>query len=173
MNAPEAEVKGLEVEAIWLATENLMLMANYSYIDGEYTDFCCAVDTIEDPDGAEQDLSGNPLVQAPENKVYLNANYSLQTDSFGEFVFSGSYTWVDERQYDVFNSDLTRADDYYRVDALVTWYSQSDNLRVILSGKNLTEEENWTTLERTTSTGGLTGAIGEPRTYGLEVQFDF
>ena len=173
VNAPEAEVKGLEIEAIWLATENLMLMANYSYIDGEYTDFCCAVDTIEDPDGAEQDLSGNPLVQAPENKLYLNANYSLQTASFGEFVFSGSYTWVDERQYDVFDSDLTRADDYYRVDALVTWYSQSDNLRVILSGKNLTEEENWTTLERTTSTGGLTGAIGEPRTYALEVQFDF
>jgi iron complex outermembrane receptor protein len=173
VNADESEVKGLELETIWLATENLMFRANYSYIDGEYTDFCCAVDTIEDPNGAEQDLSGNPLTQAPENKLYLNANYSLQTASVGEFAFSGSYTWVDERQYDVFNSDLTRADDYYRVDAMVTWYSPSQNMRVILSGKNLTEEENWTTLERTTSTGGLTGAIGEPRIYGLEFQFDF
>jgi iron complex outermembrane receptor protein len=173
VNAKESEIKGLEVEAIWLATESLMLMANYSYIDGEYTDFCCAVDTLTDPAGPEEDLSGNPLIQAPENKLYLNANYSLQTDSAGEFVFSGAYTWVDERQYDVFNSDLTRADDYYRVDAMVTWHSPSQDIRVILSGKNLTEEENWTTLERTTSTGGLTGAIGEPRIYGLEVQFDF
>ena len=150
-----------------------MLMANYSYIDGEYTDFCCAIDTLEDPDGPEEDLSGNQLIQAPENKLYLNANYSLQTDSAGEFVFSGAYTWVDERQYEVFDSDLTRADDYYRVDAMVTWYSPSQNMRVILSGKNLTEEENWTTLARTSATDGLTGAIGEPRTYGLEFQFDF
>ncbi|MEH6611666.1 MAG: TonB-dependent receptor [Halioglobus sp.] len=173
VNAKESEVKGLEVEAIWLATESIMLMANYSYIDGEYTDFCCAIDTLEDPSGPEEDLSGNQLIQAPENKLYLNANYSLQTASVGEFVFSGAYTWVDERQYEVFDSDLTRADDYYRVDAMMTWYSPSQDIRVILSGKNLTEEENWTTLARTTSSGGLTGAIGEPRTYGLEVQFDF
>ncbi|MEH6583223.1 MAG: TonB-dependent receptor [Halioglobus sp.] len=172
-NADEAEVKGLEVETVWLATENLTLMANYSYIDGEYTDFCCFTNQLGEPELGNQDLSGNPLTQAPENKVFMNASYSLQTASVGEFVFSGSYTWVDERQYSVFDEDVTRAEDYYRVDAMLSWYSPQQNIRVILSGKNLTEEDNFSHLTRITRDGGINGQINEPRVYGLEVQFDF
>ena len=173
VNADKAEVMGFEVEAIWLPTDNLSLMGNYSYIDGEYDDFCCAVDDRGAPELGEQDLSGNPLTQAPENKVFLNASYSIQTSSWGEFVPSASYSWVDERQYDVFDNDVTRADDYYRVDALVTWYSPSQDIRVIASGKNLTEEETWTSLERLNNFGALNGQAMAPRTWAIEVQYDF
>ena len=173
INADSAEVKGFEVEAIWLATDNLTLMGNYSYIDGEYDDFCCAIDTIGAPELGEQDLTGNPLTQAPENKVFLNASYSIQTSSWGEFVPSASYSWVDDRQYDVFDTDVTRADDYYRVDALVTWYSPSEDIRVIASGRNLTDKQTWQSLARLNSTGALTGQINEPRTWAIEVQYDF
>ena len=173
VNADSAEVKGVEIETIWLATDNLMLIANYSYIDGEYDDFCCAVDTIAAPELGEQDLSGNPLTQAPENKVFLNASYSIRTSSWGEFVPSASYSWVDERQYDVFDTDATLADDYYRVDAMLTWYSPSENLRVIASGRNLTDEETWVTLERLNSFGAVTGQANEPRNWSIEVQYDF
>jgi iron complex outermembrane receptor protein len=173
VNADEAEVKGFEFEAIWLASEALTLMANYSYTDGEYTDFCCFVDTIGDPTLTPQDLSGNPLTQAPENKVFLNASYSWRTASAGEFVLSGSYSWVDDRQYDVFDTEVTRADDYYRVDAMLSWYSPSERLRVILSGRNLSEEETFTSLQRLNGFGALNGFPNEPRTYGVEVQYDF
>ena len=173
VNADSAEVKGVEIEAVWLATDNLMLMANYSYIDGEYDDFCCAIDTIAAPELGEQDLSGNPLTQAPENKVFFNASYSIRTNNMGEFVPSASYSWVDERQYDVFDTDATLADDYYRVDALLTWYSPSENLRVIASGRNLTDEETWVTLSRLNSFGALTGQANEPRNWSIEVQYDF
>lgn len=173
VNADEAEVKGFEFEAIWLASQALTLMANYSYTDGEYTDFCCFVDTVGDPSLTPQDLSGNPLTQAPENKVFLNASYSWRTASAGEFVLSGSYSWVDDRQYDVFDTEATRADDYYRVDAMLSWYSPSERLRVILSGRNLTEEETFTSLQRLNSFGALNGFPNEPRTYGVEVQYDF
>jgi iron complex outermembrane receptor protein len=99
VNADKAEVKGFELEATWLATDALTLMANYSYIDGEYTDFCCALDTISNPDSTEElDLSGNPLTQAPKNKVFTNASYAITTASMGEFVLSGSYSWIDSRQ---------------------------------------------------------------------------
>jgi len=175
INAEEAEVKGMEIEAIWLATDSLTILANYSYIDGEYTDFCCFVDTIADPDGeqGEQDLSGNPLTQAPENKVYVNAAYTWRTASAGEFMLSGAYTWVDERQYDIWNTDETLADDYYRMDAMASWISPSENLRVILSGKNLTEEFTWNSLTRVNADGANSGLPIEPRMYSLEVQFDF
>jgi iron complex outermembrane recepter protein len=173
VNADKAEIKGFEVEAIWLATDHLTLMGNYSYIDGEYTKFCCAIDTLDDPDGAEEDLSGNPLTQAPKNKIFFNASYSITTNKYGEFVPSASYSWVDERQYDVFNRDVTKADDYYRVDALITWYSPTDDLRIIASGRNLTDKQTWTSLARLNSFGALTGQINEPRTWSIEVQYDF
>jgi len=174
VNADEAEVKGFEIETTWLATDALTLMANYSYTDGEYTDFCCALDTIADPGSNEPiDLSGNPLTQAPENKFFVNASYTWQTYSYGEFVLSGSYSWVDERQYDVFNTDATLADSYYRADAMVSWFSPSSDIRVILSGKNLTEEETWSSLARLNSLGALNGQPNEPRTYSLEVQYNF
>jgi iron complex outermembrane recepter protein len=174
VNAGEAEVKGLEIEATWLATEDLTLLASYSYIDGEYTEFDGQIDTIGgDGPGDEQDLSGNPLAQAPENKVYLNAAYAINTASMGEFVLSGAYSWVDERQYDAFNTDSTRADSYYRVDAMATWFSPNQDIRVILSGRNLTEEETYVSLERLNSAGALVGFPNAPRTYSLEVQYDF
>jgi iron complex outermembrane receptor protein len=173
VNAGESEIKGVELEATWLATDALTLMANYSYIDGEYTDFCCEIDTVGDPDLGPQDLSGNPLTQAPKNKVYLNAAYAWQTVSMGEFVLSGSYSWVDERQYDPFNTDATLGEDYYRVDAMATWFSPSQDIRVILSGKNLTEEETYVSLQRLNTFGAVSGYPNAPRTYSMEVQYDF
>jgi outer membrane receptor protein involved in Fe transport len=80
---------------------------------------------------------------------------------------------VDERQYEVFDNDVTRADDYYRVDALVTWYSPSEDIRVIASGRNLTEEETWTSLARLNAFGALNGQANAPRTWAVEVQYDF
>ena len=148
-------------------------MGNYSYIDGEYTDFCCEIDTLGNPELGPQDLSGNPLTQAPENKVFFNASYSWWTDSLGEFVFSGSYSWVDERQYDAFDTDATRADDYYRLDAMVTWLSPSRNWRVIASAQNITEEETFVSMERLNTVGAVAAWPNAPRTYSLEVQYDF
>jgi len=176
VNADEAEVKGVEIEAIWLATDSLTLMANYSYTDGEYTDFCCYFDEKEFPAPDQpynQDLSGNPLTQAPENKVFMNASYSLNTANWGEFVPSVSYSWVDERQFDVFDTDTTLADDYYRVDAQMTWFSPSMDIRIIGTVRNLTEEETWSSLERVGTNGAVTGIPNEPRTWAVEVQYDF
>lgn len=172
-NAAESEVYGIELEATWLATDQLTLMANYSYLHGEYSDFCCEIDTIGDPDGGPKDLSGNPLIQAPENKFFINASYEILTASAGDWVLSGSYSWVDERQYDAFNTAATLADSYDRVDAMATWFSPNQNWRVILSGRNLTDEETYTSLNRLNSTSALTGWPNAPRTYSLEVQFDF
>jgi iron complex outermembrane receptor protein len=174
-NADEAEVKGVEIEAVWLPSASLSLMANYSYTDGEYTDFCCHPDEkiYPPPDPPQlEDLSGNPMIQTPKNKFFVNASYALQTTSFGEFVPSVSYSWVDERQFDVFDTDATLADDYYRLDAMVTWFSPTESIRVIASGRNLTDKQTWTSLSRG-SFNEVYGHINEPRTWAMEVQYDF
>jgi hypothetical protein len=54
----------------------------------------------------------------------------------------------------------------------VTWFSPSQAIRVIASGRNLTETETWTSLERDIG-GGVSGHINEPRTWAFEVQYHF
>jgi iron complex outermembrane receptor protein len=171
INADKAEIDGVEIETTWVATDNLRFMLSYSYIDGEYTDFCCVIDTVSNP-GVEQDLSGSELVQAPKNKASLNGNYTWFTDNMGEFSISGNYSYVDERQYSIFANPESIADAYYRSDLLMTWYSPSGALRVLLAGKNITDEQSWTSLS-IDSPSAVIGMPNEPRTYSLEVQYDF
>ncbi|MFQ3322554.1 MAG: iron complex outermembrane receptor protein [Pseudomonadales bacterium] len=171
INADEAEIDGLELETTWIATENLRLMLAYSYIDGEYTDFCCVIDTVANP-GVEQDLSGTDLVQAPKNKVSLNANYTWFTDTMGDFSISGNYSFVDERSYSIFESPRTTADSYYRADMALTWYSSDSDIRVVVAGKNITDEQTFTSLTLGQN-DAVTGMPNEPRVYSLEVQYDF
>jgi hypothetical protein len=54
-----------------------------------------------------------------------------------------------------------------------TWFSPNQDIRVILSGKNLTEEETWVSLNRANEFGAVTGLANDPLTYSLEVQYFF
>ena len=65
------------------------------------------------------------------------------------------------------------ADSYYRVDANLSWYSPSQDIRVIMSGKNLTDEETWVSLNRLNEFGAISGYANDPLTYSLEVQYTF
>ena len=38
LEAPGAEIKGFEIECMWLATERITLGGNYSYTKSEYTE---------------------------------------------------------------------------------------------------------------------------------------
>ena len=55
----------------------------------------------------------------------------------------------------------------------MTWFSPSQDIRVIGTMRNLTEEETWTSLERIGTYGAVTGVANDPRTWAIEVQYDF
>jgi hypothetical protein len=58
---------------------------------------------------------------------------------------------------------------------IVIAQKREENLQetAITSARNLTEEETWTSLERANEYGAITGQINEPRTWAIEVQYDF
>lgn len=64
-------------------------------------------------------------------------------------------------------------DDAQIVYASLSGYSPNQEIRVILSGKNLTEEETWVSLNRLNSFGAVSGLANDPLTYSLEVQHFF
>ncbi|NKB43054.1 MAG: TonB-dependent receptor plug domain-containing protein [Alphaproteobacteria bacterium] len=77
--APEARVYGLEIEANFAATENILLTAGYGYADHEFT---APFFDIRDAalDGGDGNVEGNTNSSTPKHNLNLSASY---TDDFG------------------------------------------------------------------------------------------
>ena len=102
INAGEAEINGLELEATWAITEEFQLMGNYAYLDSEYDDL---------PGNLAQ-YNGNDLRNAPENAYNLVALYETQLPGGGEISARYEYIYKDETEQEIQNWDQSRKDDY-------------------------------------------------------------
>jgi iron complex outermembrane receptor protein len=218
-NVPEAISQGFELETIWQPIDNLQILFNYSYLDAHVTKASGVIDPA-DPAGLDKDakvdvttgatdiytqgqpnggfqrgqnLEGNPLPNAPKNKVALNVNYTLETESMGSFTPSVSYSWRDEQYGAIFQRDYYKSPSWDQWDARVTWVVPGEKLKVIVYGKNLADELGY---EGGAGAGRRAGSIYQnplvgqpqlnvtqgvtssypltpPRTFGIELQYKF
>jgi iron complex outermembrane recepter protein len=121
LNAGKAEVKGLEIDAQWAPTDNWQLGLNYSYLDGEFTDFPFTSTSATDADrfgacprGPDPrlcyiNLKGKKLERAPEHSVVLQARWSQAIgDLFGgtgvRFFVEGDAQAQTKRYVDIWNT---------------------------------------------------------------------
>jgi len=89
----------------------------------------------------------------------------------GSLSWRASYNYADEAAADNFNFLLL--DDYSLVDASVTYRSTDERLRIALYGKNLTDEVYFNFGFDNTSIGSKTMWLSPPRTWGVQVSYDF
>ena len=143
-NAGEAEIWGLELDAIWQITDNLSVSGSYAYTDAEYTDFrfetgsannvarslaaggggCLEVvpssgDPSTEPDGQSEncivDLTGNKIEDVPEHSFVGNLRYIAPLPgSDYDWYGDASFIYVDERFIDEWNTKTL--DKYWTVD---------------------------------------------------------
>jgi iron complex outermembrane receptor protein len=154
----------------------------------------CATDAVGTP-GANfqipQNLSGNRLPNAPENKVAVNANYTWHVWNGSTLIGSVSYIWRDKQFGTVFSRAYTTAPSWDQVDARLTWTSENERTRLILFGKNLFDDIGYDAGAVGYHLAGLidppAGApaaivnqgiasgysVTPPRTYGIEIQYKF
>jgi len=166
----DAEGYGVELEGYWLATDNLTLSGNYSWLKTEYTRF----NLIEAAgETAEDDLTGKPRVGTPENKFNLAVEYALPLDNFGELVSRLDYTWNDERVSSL--TDLTRTVDAYDLTNLrISLVPAGGRWGASVWSTNLLDEEAITVFgDNGDAIGSLTGWRIPPRMYGVDLSFNF
>jgi iron complex outermembrane receptor protein len=166
----DAEGYGAEIEAWWLATDNLTISGNYSWLKTEYTDFNileAAGETEED------DLTGEPRVGTPENKVNLAVEYALPLGDFGDLVSRVDYTWTDERVESL--TDPTRMVDAYDLtNVRITLLPASANWELSAWVTNAFDEEVITVFGGNgDAVGSLTGWHIPPRMYGADLVYHF
>ena len=132
-------------------------------------------------------MKGNPLPDAPLNKVAVNIAYTWHFDP-GSLTFSATGVWRDTQDGTVFNRFYDQAPSWYDIDLRALWKGPNDKYDIIAFVKNLTN-----TLQYDVGSGG-TGLLGNasstttaaqglfetniyslapPRTYGLEVRYKF
>lgn len=103
-NAPEARTTGIDFEANFLATENLLISSSISYSRSKFEDFSEAsiVDpsaTIAPGEVATGDLSGKDIGgSSPRLTATFSANYSQQTDFYNsEWYLNGLMNFSGKR----------------------------------------------------------------------------
>ncbi|QQN75297.1 TonB-dependent receptor [Croceicoccus sp. YJ47] len=195
-NAGAAEIKGFDADLTIAPATGLSIIASVSVLDGEYTSFENAPtffpqppnDAIPIPAGcaftayptappgqpAAQrscDLSGSNTVNTPPFSASTTVLYNLMTEA-GDFDFAASYTHGGDYFSEPHNLEFVRVPSYDLVNGSITWTEPSGHFDVRLFVNNLTKEEYYAYV----ANGGTSGpkyAPAAPRTYGVELGFQF
>ncbi len=138
-----SEVKGLEFQSNWVASENLDLAATVNFTDAEFKDFSLSNLTplfgLTTADGFKVD--GNTLPRFPKWSGSLSATYGSQLNSDWDWYTRADLSYTGKTYTDEFN--LTWVDSYAKVNLKVGF--QKDDLLIELFADNLFDEDGWVT----------------------------
>jgi iron complex outermembrane receptor protein len=182
LEAPGAEVMGIEAEVLWLASDNLTLGGNFSYTPNEYTKTLMILDpaSVETPTSLYPDretnrknIKGKQLLQVPELKYTAYGTYSVPLDAGANLDLSAVYSWTDDVYYSPFENQTEMAEAYGRLDMRATWKNAEQNLEVAAFCNNILDDVAVLQVlrhgegEHFRQTGGTT----LPRLFGLELTY--
>ncbi|MDO8860447.1 TonB-dependent receptor [Haliea sp. E1-2-M8] len=164
INPSSATIQGIELEAQAYLNQNLSIRANLGYLDSEYDDY-----VYTDVEGSITDLSGLEFRRAPEYTGTLDATYEWDVAGGNAWV-RGSYRYIGEHFTNATNNEELKNDSQGLVDASINY--SINNLQFSVFGRNLTDEDGYT---HGYEVAGLWSyaATRPPRTYGLEVVYNF
>ena len=160
-NVSDAEITGVEIDSVWLASENLTLFANISFNDSELTR------VPENIVGLSPE--GSSLALAPELQYVLRARYDWEVDNGANMFAQVVHQYTDDQV----SAIVTGAD--FQMDSYSTWdaslgYARED-WTITLFGENLSNEladlfiSNEDDIVKTTP--------NRPRTIGVRLSYRF
>ena len=185
VNVDESRIVGVETDIVARLTDGLTLSAGITYLDSEVEEY-----SGFNVYGEVLDFSGNPIPFTPELTYSIDLDYRRTLSSGGD-VFAGlnltgqsesdsvlGAGFLELSDNDIMNGfakSITRnyflIDGFATLDARIGYEAQDNGWRVLLWGKNITDEYYYTTV----IPGSESAArfAGKPATYGVMVGFDF
>lgn len=188
INAGEARIQGVELEASVRPLDGLTVYGNASWLDAEYRSlafnqaalltnssntvagFTCAGATPGTPQYQQQVIDcalGLSLKNAPEWKALLGFSYDLFVGP-GEVFLGADFAYEDDSFALVANPPGSLVEPGFRIDARVGFRSADERWRVTLWGKNLTDRQYF---RASTSVNQVYPS--PPITFGVDVGFRF
>ncbi|MCB1675629.1 MAG: TonB-dependent receptor [Halioglobus sp.] len=173
-NAGKATIRGFELELLAQPLDALTVSVNYGYLDPEYDEFL-EVDPFTGETADFKDERDFPY--AAENTASVGLQYEVGVSDWG--LLTARLDWSYNDDYVPFTNPgqnaTSQLDSYELLDARLTLSEiplGDGSLQVAAWGKNLTDEDYRTT---TIPFVGLwtVSYFGEPRTYGVELSYQF
>jgi iron complex outermembrane receptor protein len=176
-NAGSAETKGIESDLKWTPIPGLTATATLAYNEAEYTDTELLVDT-NNPEPV--DFSGRPLGRAPEWTGSLGLQYDWQLSAGLNVRVRADYTYTGAQYLDALLDERSFQEGYELLDLRASISTADDRWRFSIWGRNVLGEE-YITQALPNPAGpfklffpdldipSYVGAVGNPRTYGVEI----
>lgn len=142
-NAGNVSTSGIEADILWQATDNLSITAGFASVDAEIEEFFCPIgETCTDRSGLDVPFS-------PDLKYSATAEYVQELTNM-DVIYNLSYVYTDEQVSTLPNNvgDFSPAaflPDYGLLSGSVALSYNDDQYRVTFIGKNLTDEQFFTT----------------------------
>lgn len=173
-NAEEVKVQGLELEGVYLITENLLVNASASFLDTEIEESAPLPNTsLGSVDGIPifEDVTGNDLPNAPEMSFNLGLQYTQAINEDLDLRYRVDYYWQDQYQGREF--DNYTYDSWGRTDLYLTLSETQGRWEVEAFVKNATDDDGITGGSAEASLVGLYRKLRllDPRTYGVEFTY--
>ncbi len=169
-NASTAEMKGVEAELTWVATDSLVFLANLGYLDAKYDEFMA--DLVGD--GIVTDNSYLNLRRVPEWTGGISGRFTRQVGP-GFLGLYASYRYTDEYWVEVRNDPRGLLDSRGVVDANISYewqFSDTRSVKITLFGRDLTDEVDYNSAVTIPGTIAFAGVAGGEE-YGLQISGNF
>jgi iron complex outermembrane receptor protein len=165
-NLGDTEIRGVELEGVWLVSERLTLTTNLAYLDAEWKEF----DADLNNDGIVTDNSDLNQAGAPKWSAFAAADYE-QPLAGGYLTFHLDARYTD--RYNTWGRD--NADVYYRdevtlLNGFIEYSPADERYRISVYGRNLTDE---TIKSGTVAVLFPLTYYQPPREFGVEAQWNF
>lgn len=170
-NAGKARVQGIEIDLDALLTANWRLRGSYGYTDAKYKVFRSFNPSTLQYD----DLSSLEFPNTPKNTVSLSLEWVLPIHIRGleETTLQLDYNHADSTYNNVTNTESIKRRSLDLFNAQLTFAINQGNTRVMLWGKNLTNQIYYRSgFELADSFGIGQRFFSEPRTYGVTLSHE-
>jgi iron complex outermembrane receptor protein len=179
-NVGKARVRGFEVETVVRPTEFFKLEGALTYVDAQFTEGQLTeplrpAPLTQPPGSLLRDLDGLRLPRAPRWKFSLAGQVEQSVGTAGHVTARAEYHWQSKIYFTVFNIDAASQESYGLLRASLGFTSADDRWSVRLFGDNLTGETYFTNQILTGTVYGaeFVGPLGAPRTYGIDLRYNF
>lgn len=180
-NADKGEGYGFEIDAEAIPMDNLFVTAGLSYNKTEIKDDvllapgCGGGCTVLDPPVFDSgnnllgyNISGNSFPNAPEWIANVTARYAIPVMG-GEYYGYTDWAYKGETNFFLYDSIEFGQEGYWE-GGLKLGYKSDRGYDASIFVRNIMDEE---ALEGAIDFNNLTGFVNEPRTYGIQLRWDF
>lgn len=129
-NAASATITGWEVEMNLLPADNWFIDASYGWLDPSYDKLDSTVTLFGDD---------NHFERTAERTASFSVGRKFNTD-IGEISARLDWSYRSKEHMDAFNTEIIAQDSYDLVNANISWLSPSEQWEVMLSARNLSDE---------------------------------